>query len=133
MKLVFLKFDNVFEATAGLNSLGVGGDVKLVTGDGAVLVYVSEQRAKSIQHAVSDLASMRSARESALPDVLHDFVTHRASWRAALEQRIASAPEDRQPTPEDVGSFDRSYWQHQLDTFDNAIEALTKYFTHGVA
>lgn len=55
--------------------------------------------------------------------VLHDFVTHRNSWRAAILQQLLAAPEHAPAGDED----ERSYWQHELNAYDNAMKLFDKH------
>lgn len=50
--------------------------------------------------------------------VPEDFLSHHASWRAALERCIETAPIST------CEMDDKAYWQHELRAFDRAYAAL---------
>lgn len=48
----------------------------------------------------------------------HDIITHKTSWRAAIELAIANSP------PRDYDQDDAGYWRHELQRFDEAYAQL---------
>ena len=48
---------------------------------------------------------------------LHDFVTHRRTWRMALEAKCGAADQDGDDT-------NLSYWEHELHAFDRAFDLI---------
>lgn len=60
---------------------------------------------------------MTDARDETLANDLHDVVTHRASWRAALI-------ECRERSKSFTDDADESYWEHELKAFDRTFDKL---------
>lgn len=53
-----------------------------------------------------------------IPEILHDFETHRKSWRDAI-----LAAQEAEPLRDD-----KAYWQHELGAYDKAMTALDGHF-----
>lgn len=51
----------------------------------------------------------------------HDFFTHEASWRMALERLIELEPESLEP-----GMDEKGYWRHELAAFNKAYSELRR-------
>lgn len=85
---------------------------------------VLAQRQAIMAIAARMMISMRDAKMNFLcsqwnrtfmREDLHDFITHRSTWRSAIHDLSQS----------ECGTADRDYWTHELTAFDRAFDLLT--------
>lgn len=64
---------------------------------------------------------------ASLPTELHDFQTHRQSWRDAL---VLAAENAAPPTSDALD--DKGYWEHELRAYDFAMAALDAHCARAI-